>query len=143
LLYAVISVLVAAGLVVGALFLWIDRAAGSNVHLLEKSSSICAKAGYGEVGAPIPVGVAVARLRAAGMSVHPWDSLPVNDLIVECNDLVGSTLVDKCGLQTPAPPSLSCTPLPTTTTTSPNLFSIGDFCAVGYSLGGASHFASC
>jgi len=142
--YVLVGTVAAVGLVVGAFALWIDQTARHNEQLLTESSGICTKAGYGNLGAPIPVTVAVARLRAAGMSTQPWDSLPGNDLIVECVELGGiSTLVDSCGLHSPAPPPPACTPSSTTTTLRQNEFGIANLCLVGYSLGGASHFASC
>jgi len=125
---------------VAAFALWVGQTVYHIDHQVSESSAICTKSGYGDIGAPIPVKLAVAKLRAAGMSTHPWDSLPSNDLIVECLELGGnSTLVDGCGLHSPAPP---CTPSSTTTTLRQDESSMG-LCAVFYSLGGASHFVSC
>jgi hypothetical protein len=141
----VVSVVAAVGLVVGACALWIGQTVHHDEQLLTESSAICTKNGYGNAGGPIPVKLAVARLRAAGMSTDPWDSLPSNDLIAECVELGGvSTLADACGLHSPAPPSPACTPSTTTTTLRQDEFGIEAFCVVGYPLlGSASHFPSC
>jgi hypothetical protein len=139
----VVGVVAAVGLAVGAFALWIGHTVHHNEQLLTESSALCTKSGYGNVGAPISVKLAVARLRAAGMSTHPWDSLPSNDLIVECVGLGGSTLVDGCGLHSPAPPSPACTPSSTALGSHQGGFGIGTFCAKGYSIGDAGHFTSC
>jgi hypothetical protein len=131
-------------LVVGAFVLWIGQTVHHNEQLLTESSAICTKSGYGNAGAPIPVKLAVARLRAAGMSTHPWDLLPSSDLIVECAELGGiSTLADAFGQHSPAPPSPTCTPSSTTTGLPQDEFGTATQCFVGYSLGAATHFASC
>ena len=98
----VVGVVAAVGLEVGAFVLWIGHTIYHDEQLLRESAAICTKGGYGNVGAPMPVKVAVARLRAAGMSTHPWDSLPGNDLIAECVGLGGiSILADACGQHSP------------------------------------------
>jgi hypothetical protein len=62
------SLVSAVGLVVGAFALWVGHTIHSDEHLLAESSAICGRYGFGDVGGPIPVKVAVARLRATPRS---------------------------------------------------------------------------
>lgn len=90
----------------------------SSDHSVAEASKLCTKGGYGALGLPIPAKDAVAMLRAAGMSAHPWDGLPTNALIVLCpggfNDLAG-VFLDACGQHTPAPTPSGCPAAPSTT----------------------------
>ena len=48
------------------------------------ASSLCTKAHPGTNGVPIDARTAAGTLRNAGMSPHPWDVLPPDQLVAEC-----------------------------------------------------------